>query len=556
MSTSDYLPYPTVKRWQEAGASLMSTLEHYKHLCLTLGPESLSEGARPDDLVAKLLSAFDLHATVSRQLVECTSALQKVRNTLVSPFFRLPEEITLNIFMHFVYHPKNTEIHRLGSVEHDVHLEAHCSEWTKLWSVTPMIQGPSNQQQTFQLGLQRAGASDLHLVATNELSRLSGDFIDLLAKHHTRFHAINLSAYDPEVIRDALGILTEAGKPESLTKLSIRVSNTYHTNSGFPQKLDYIIPHDHPRLDLFTNMLQGLTHFHTSGPLIRWDILAFSTRLVQLMINDVMLGYDEEIIPFIQTLSSASELRDLKIISITTVKSSAFNSNAIKTSLQPTQFPKLQSLLIQNIYFNTLRVLLPNIAPGSHRLTLFLSPRCLRFKILEDVDSDDDEAEDSANVADLCKILEPIPVDTLMVTAFQPIMRVKPDIIYSILKAMPTLKTLKIDCWTFTQDSWAMLSRPPVTEDSSKKTPFPALENLHLTTASFRTRTGLREMLASHPLRRVVLGALVRTTIGSPISLERCTTAMPWLEDIAQEVRIVHPDYRPIEFYEDVWRLW
>ncbi|CUA77201.1 hypothetical protein RSOLAG22IIIB_12595 [Rhizoctonia solani] len=358
-----------------------------------------------------------------------------------------------------------------------------------------MIQDTSNEQQTFQLGLQRAGASDLHLVATNELSRLSGNFIDLLAKHHTRFHAINLSAYDPEVIRDALDVLTEAGNPESLTKLSIRVSYTYHMNSTFPQKSDYVIPHDHPQLDLFTKMLQGLTHFHTSGSLIHWDTLAFSTRLVELMINDVMLGYDEKIIPFIQALSSASELRDLKIISITTVKSSALNSNAIKTSLQPTQFPNLQSLLIQNIYFNTLRVLLPSIAPGSHRLTLFLSPRCLRFKILEDVDSDDDGVDNSANTADLCRILKPILVDTLMVTAFRPIMRVKPGIIYSILKAMPALKTLKIDCWTFTQDSLEKLSRPPVKKDSSKKPSFPALENLHLTTATFRTTAGFRELL-------------------------------------------------------------
>ncbi|KDN42446.1 hypothetical protein RSAG8_06763, partial [Rhizoctonia solani AG-8 WAC10335] len=74
---AQHLPCSTIKQWEEAGASLMSMLEHYKSVCLTLAPDSLSTGARPEDLAARILSAFEVHVAISQQLIECTSALQK-----------------------------------------------------------------------------------------------------------------------------------------------------------------------------------------------------------------------------------------------------------------------------------------------------------------------------------------------------------------------------------------------------------------------------------------------------------------------------------------------
>ncbi|KDN42447.1 hypothetical protein RSAG8_06764, partial [Rhizoctonia solani AG-8 WAC10335] len=419
----------------------------------------------------------------------------------------------------------------------------------------------ATQQQPFQISLQRAGAGKLYLAASDEPPALSSDLVDVLTKYCPHFYAINLSARDPDVIRDALDTLTRAGNPGSLAKLALRVSDTYHMNSTLPQESYYIIPRDHPQLDSLTNMLQGLTSFHNSGALIRWDMLAFSTRLVELWINDIMLGYDDKIIPFIQTLSSATELRDLKIISVTTVRSPAFTPNMIKSSSQPARFPNLQSLFVQDIYLNTLLFLLPHIAPGSHRLTLFLTPRCLKTKLLGDVDSDDDEVEDSANVADLCKILESIPIDTLMLSAFRDSIWLTKDMIHSLLEAMPALKTLKFYCWTFDQYLWEKLSRSPVAGEKPEGPPFPALENLHLTLVTFHTTKGFQEMVASHPLRRVVFGGAIITEVtttymGQLVPLQENSSLVEWLRDNVPEVYPVDEEYRPIEFYSHSWRLW
>ncbi|EUC56010.1 hypothetical protein RSOL_154050, partial [Rhizoctonia solani AG-3 Rhs1AP] len=495
MNPSNYAPFPAIQRWEEAGASLLSTLKHYKTLCLTLASESLLKDARPNDLVAKIISAFELHAAISQQLLESDSALQKVRNKLVSPFFRLPEEIILNIFTDFVYGPTDREAHIPPSVAHDVRLIYRrlytligvCSGWKyiavngpKLWSVIPMIE-LTTQQQPFRVSLQRAGASKLYLTATNDLPTISDDLVDVLTKHHPYFYAINLSARDPDVVRDALDTLVRAGNPGSLAKLSIRAGQTYYMNSRLPKKPDYVIPHDHPQLYLLTNMLQGLTTFHTNGALIHWNTLAFSTRLVELCISDIMLGYDDKIIPFLQTLSSASELRDMNLISVQTFHIPTFTASMIKTSSQPVRFPNLQSLFLRDIHYNTLRFLLPLIAPGSHRLTLFLTPKCLRIKDLEDVDSDEDEVEDSVNVADLCKILESVPVDTLMITGYLHPGWLTSDMIYSLPEAMPTLKTFKIDSWMFDHNLWEKISRSPGAGEDRESLPFPMLENLYLT---------------------------------------------------------------------------
>ncbi|CAE7066865.1 unnamed protein product [Rhizoctonia solani] len=578
MNVSNYSPCPAINQWEKAGASLTSTLKNYSKLCQTLGHDSLSEGARPDDLATRISSALEVHAALSRELIGCTTALQKARNKLVSPFFKLPEEIISTIFIDVVYDFNDPNAPDFVPPSEDIwllyrrlyQLVGVCTSWkyiameeTKLWS---MILFDQNHPTQRQVSLQRSGSSKLYLAAFNPSPTISRKLINILTEYGHRFYAINFefNAGDNAVVRDLIATLVQGNTSSSLTELSIRAASAYYMTTRPPEPSDYIIPHDHPQSDSFKNILQNLTTFRTSGALIHWDNLAFSTRLVELWINKLVLGYDEKVIPFIQTLSSASNLRNLTIISVLTFHSSVSVPSMGTASAQHVQFPHLQSLFIQDIYFNTLRLLLPTIAPGSHRLTFFLSPKNLRFNRVEDVDSDDDELEDLADVdfTVLCKILEFIRIDTLIISGFNGFgvdVWLTGTMIYQLLKVIPTLKTLKLDYWIFNQDLWENIRPLWTIQDNSNETPVLALENLYLTAATIPDIQGFQEMVINQSLRRVVLGGAahrVDRTVSSSGRFQEGSSLVKWLREHVKEVRVVHMIDRLDEVYSDSWRLW
>ncbi|KAG8689323.1 hypothetical protein FRC11_003152, partial [Ceratobasidium sp. 423] len=75
----------------------------------------------------------------------------------------------------------------------------------------------------------------------------------------------------------------------------------------------------------------------------------------------------------LHALNSATELHDLKFISVITCSDQALAQNArVSTRIS---LPNLRSLLIEDLHFNTLDLLLPSITSRSHHLTLSLSWR-------------------------------------------------------------------------------------------------------------------------------------------------------------------------------------
>ncbi|CAE6478194.1 unnamed protein product, partial [Rhizoctonia solani] len=452
LNESNDLPYLTVERWEAASASLMNALNHYTELCIDLGAKALLEGARPENLASRIDSTLaEVHTTMSRQLAESSAALALTRNKLASPISRLPGEIMFKVFMNVVYEHNPTEASgRWGpSMEQDVKLIYRrlykligvCSAWKgiavnrgTLWSVIPMFAGRSTSEQgPFRLSLQRAGCSKLYLAEYDGSTSASSDLFDVLGEYGPRFYAINLGVAYHHMIGPAIDALLRGYAPGSLSELSIYVDETYDMKSRLPKESDYAFPPNHPQQSSFTSMLGELKAFRTRSVPIYWDALAFSTRLTELRIDCITLGYDDEIVPFLHSLSSAPELRDLKIISLVTFRNPA--SPPSRNIASSARFPTLKSLFVQDIYLNTLEFLLPTIALGSHSLTLFLSKRCLKIKLLgEDSDDDDDDdemdgsrgSEDSdrheiqgrppVSIDPLCRILEPISIDTLMMS--------------------------------------------------------------------------------------------------------------------------------------------
>ncbi|CAE6474799.1 unnamed protein product [Rhizoctonia solani] len=574
MSTPNQLPPTAIKKWQDAGASLIVASKDYLDLCLDLAHDSFSEAEKPTDIATRIDMAFD---NISDQLLKIKSTLGRTRNRLVSPLHRLPEEVLSTIFMNVVFDLNHPGVPDSTLMEEDIHLIYRrlyrllgvCSTWRDIlvargvfWSMIPMVISPSTKKQApFELSMQRAGGAKLHLVAVAESPDISQDVVEILTKFGPRFRAITLSAGDQQVLIDSIDQLLQQGQVGTLTELSIRSIDAFNSPSWFPSGDSYILKVDDSRQTSFVRLLAALTTFHINGAHFYWPTISFSARLVELWIENITLGYDDAILPFLHALSSASQLRELKIITVDTFR----RRDSISTPMDispPVIFPTLQSLFIRDIFCNTLRSLLRAIAPGSYHLTFFLRETSLQNNLYyRDFDGEEFEQPDFglADVDELCGALKRAPINTLMLSeSSDPDRRLKSTNLQALMGAMPSLKTLTMHGWSFDKDVWNSLTRPQTDQTDQQTHSFPALENLYLSEATILSDEGFQDMVVSHPLRRVVVGATAAAnhsddTQWEPLSED--SSAVMWLRNHVPDFHLVGSRYCPPEFQPVRWRF-
>ncbi|CAE6370799.1 unnamed protein product [Rhizoctonia solani] len=565
MNQSKYLPCASLKQWEEAGASVLDTLKGYTDLCLNLSPKSFGDTEKPGDIGKKFDTSLEV---ISKQMLNLTFTLVRTRNRLASSLCRLPEEILSAIFMNAVFESSHSGGSHSTSIEQDICLIYRrlyvllgvCSTWRDVimaegvfWSLIPMVVNWSSQKQApLELILQRAKGNRLHLVATDNSPDASENIIKFLTKYGSRLHTINLSSSKHHLIKEAIERLMDQDAAGSLVSLAIRSTEISNDSGWQSSGGDYVIHRGYRYQESFINLIGALKVLRIQGVRFHWDTMVFSSRLVNLHIENITLGYDDEIYPFLRALSSASELRDLKIINVYTsyLPHSVLNSEVSP----PVVFPTLQSLHVQVIFFNTLKSLLPMIATGSHRLSLFLESECLYNNWR---DSDDgfgpDEPEIFVDIISLCQVLEQASVDTLVLERTMGEDWLKGSGIHKLLQATPALKTLKMHSWNFNKDTWSNLT-PDWTSGS-----FPMIEVLELTNATIVADEGFREMVASHPLRRVVLGASTAATprYSAPRKpLQEDSDVVTWMRENVPDFCLVDSRYVPSEMKGDIWGLW
>ncbi|KAJ1306486.1 hypothetical protein OPQ81_007489 [Rhizoctonia solani] len=381
---------------------------------------------------------------------------------------------------------------------------------------------PDYNLAPYELSLCRAGKSPLHLVATI-LSYDTGVKIEeIFSQYGPRFRTINLSK-DTDIVHPEIftGLLHHcvAG---SLSELSIKDSMSRHTlyNNEYYSNIDTIpdcepgehtFPPNAPQTASFLKILGSLTAFRIRGFLLPWRDINFSSRLVQLHIAGIRLGYDHTIAPFLQALSSASELRDLKIISVVSFHKD--NTTSAENALPIVTLPKLRSFHLQDLYFNTLRVLLSKITPGLPCLTLSLSFKSVEINRIKEItwgnNGNNDIGDDDSipTIGELWAALGPIQADTLRIGEGSRAWLDGP-MIRTFVRAMPILKTLQMDDWFFSDEDNSILSnliRSHNTQ-SDQDGLIPALENIHLTRFALNNAEILQEMVSSHPVQQIILG--------------------------------------------------
>ncbi|KEP49571.1 3-ketoacyl-(acyl-carrier) reductase [Rhizoctonia solani 123E] len=323
-----------------------------------------------------------------------------------------------------------------------------------------------------------------------------------------------------------------------------------------PTEFDFLISRGDSNYASFARLMEKLMVFRISGIHIRWDIVAHSTRLVELWIEKVAIGYDNAVVPFVRALSSAPNLRDLKIISVSTFCD--LDATDERNSLAPIAFPNLESLFLQDLYFNTLEHLLPAIFPSSYRLTLFLTRKSLTRGAPEDEEEDFEPQFVDIHELGSVLALAQTRVDTLMLSGVLDDCWLTGPELRALLLSIPTVKTLKLHNWDLERTVWRALRRSPASRSHPEHHQFPALENLHFYCAKILNQRGLKNMMTSHPIQRMVLGAVCLDVKGglSEWLCDEDDNIITWLNAKIPALHLVDSTYQPPEFYSHVWRLW
>ncbi|KAG8730484.1 hypothetical protein FRC12_020238 [Ceratobasidium sp. 428] len=187
-----------------------------------------------------------------------------------------------------------------------------------LWNLVPVIRGPrfSLSYEATSLSLNRSGTLPLDLALMIPYFVPNSLMADL-TKHASRFRSINIVSQEPDTVQDILRPLLEHNTSSSLSELSLCVTQLEHIDQ-LGDEPNYMFPPDHESSkDRLPQLLQSLTRLRFNGATFDWAQITFSTRLVELRIHSVFLGYDSFLHEFLRAISAASELQQLSLASIT-----------------------------------------------------------------------------------------------------------------------------------------------------------------------------------------------------------------------------------------------
>ncbi|CAE6350690.1 unnamed protein product [Rhizoctonia solani] len=435
-----------------------------------------------------------------------------LRNHLASSIQRLPDEILSRVFDYAI---------NLYDVEQSHHLSAQyrtqvtyrnlhtllgvCTAWRRvgishcaLWSLVPVVRNRNDRfmSTAAQLSLERAARSKLHLVAELNRDRLDMETYvrEILTQYGPRFSTINLHSDSMAPIRVAVRKLVKSARDthSSLTGLSI----CHHRPDKFMARgIDDIYGQSDSDQGDFNRLLEPLQVLRLCGLKIHFGGLLFK-NLTELRLQDMWAGRTVDVEDFMWSLSSATQLRRLEVISILN------HPNQVNTTPRSYDFPitlrSLETLYLEDLFKDLLDLILGSIAPGSHHTTLHLTGKCVRTY----------PPRDNEVLGFHDSKLGDFKIDTLMIGhdlgSHGPALR-------PLLEMLPTVKTLYMDCLTLTPSNL----RPLINHAGPGKPTvgFPRLTKLYIGQSFFPDITGLhslQEVVASHPLTELGLGVGLR----------------------------------------------
>ncbi|KAF8757843.1 hypothetical protein RHS01_03540 [Rhizoctonia solani] len=399
------------------------------------------DGGSVEDLAPRIESILHtVHATISEGLPKATAILTRLQNKLASSISHFPEEIMVEIFTNFIFDDGGPDLFTIRPMDQRVWLiydrlhtlRGVCSAWRdiimdrgSLWSVIPMIRTRSHGEiAPYEFSLQRAGKGTLHLAAFHRCFVFwERDFTKLISEYGPQLRTINIILNNThlETVRETVCTLLDHDLTGSLSEFSValeelrfkhREDSDYHdwdyTVPEFPREFDYLFPCDSPQHTSFALLLKSLVAFRIKNILLHWEHISFSSQLTELHIQSIKLGYDDAIVPFVQTLSSAPELRVLNVIES---RRSVILVNRLRSALIPVELPKLQTLILYNFLGLDSASFETNQPPG------VAADDFSNSHISGDEDMDVDGGDNPINISELLNALGTTHVDKLRLEA-------------------------------------------------------------------------------------------------------------------------------------------
>ncbi|KAH7339437.1 hypothetical protein B0J17DRAFT_627540 [Rhizoctonia solani] len=567
--------YAAIERWKQVGAELSDTHRKYLDLCRSLKAASLQQGSHPLDLASHIDSTLgSLHTEIDQHLALSRTALARTRNELVSPLHRLPEELQSQIFLNVVissdiWHDLEHDKPRwmedsLKAMQRCLYNLLHvCSMWRNVILARDVFQPtvgtygfwrPTSHHPSYtDICVSEIQGGNLNLAVALPLP---SDFEwDALRRHVRLFRSINIldGIHSPSfaLSQELINVFLES-MPSQLAELSIYQYTTKEYSQRFmPSEKQHIVRHNSYYWTPFLEIVKSLSVLRISGEAFSLMHMAFSSRLVELRLQNISIGYDSEFSEFLNVLSSAPELRDLKLISLITLHDKPVPWGAIQQQ-QHIMLPNLQSILLEELYFNTLELLLRWLTPGSCRLTLYLTGHSTEVLL-------GNSEEETVGIEKLCSLLRPITVDTLALSGDDPPVYT----VRSLLESMPTLKSLKIQLWVLDSEGRDALKRPEpqTTSFESNTGVFPKLEQLHVVRlvvgheGEKMLEEGLKDIVVSHSIQKMVLGDVYHDYLNAK-GLQGNEPICVWLRTNVPEFHLNRAFIHAPEFYSHIWQLW
>ncbi|CAE6352780.1 unnamed protein product [Rhizoctonia solani] len=525
---------------------------------------SLKEGVPPELIATRIGAALEtLYTTISINISQVRSKLAHTRNQILSPTYRLPDEVLTEIFSYVIFTPLDpydpiTITDSLVKMYRPLHTLASVSRmWRNLalsrgefWSTVPIVDPDYSPlslrfKQATDLSLTRATHGDLHLAAIRDHQHRP---IRSLRDHASRFRTVNITSKSRYSIDSTLRPFLTLDSSSRLTELSLRVeSDASSKPNDLLQDKDHLFPLDSEDRKSFDKLLKSLSVVRICGIPIHWGQTLFSKQLVELHLQDITLGYDAAMANLLSALVTATELRKLKLISVNTF----LDTRSISPKPTSIALPKLESLLIQDLYNHTLYLILETIASRTHDLRLHLTRKCVQINMPGQFEPDE------FGIDELYDPLEKASVGTLLIHGGDHDPWISPDELETIIQLMPDLVCIEMDSWVYTREYCRALERP----HDSHSHPFPQIEYLHFSWAKILDETAFKLMVLSHAgvLEQMILGAAVPGGPGGTEDwrpLEDNDEIIRWLEIHVDT--FIHMDYsfEQPEFLPPKWQLW
>ncbi|CAE6476364.1 hypothetical protein ACGC1H_007690 [Rhizoctonia solani] len=567
-------PIGNIQRWEESGAQLESAIAAYLHSCLAL--EQSTSTTPPigiDNLPARLSRRIEyFHTLMTQPLAQSLASVARTRNKLVTSIYRIPSEVLERIFG-FAVNGAGIDLPMRSATSASClclyRILSVCSVWRKvglaharLWTLVPLVDSNRSRIITVKsanFSLERAGRSELYLVA--DLGIEFGlipwsSLTKILVENGPRFRTINLRSSSHFVLEHILDPILATTLPGSISDLSLSHDPTIAGQpqpTGTTRLLGFDIP---SKQATFESVLSSLRVLRLDNILPRMGNLAFG-GLVELRIQAISFETDLDLREFLRRLVSASCLQTLDIISVA--------ANEAAASLPPSHedlcsIPSLQTLFLDNLSSNVIHTVLSSIKSGTHRTILSVTNEIYIVQR--------PERRVHTGIFFLQNATQSHNIDTLIIgEGWFPFDSA--ESLHSLLSILPNITTIYFDEQHLDRASLVALTRRP---DISE--PQVQLRRLYISCSGIDDigdQTAFKNMLSSHPLEELVLGARLsevaeiiepgNASNGDLDSVEiigpdvRTISIKTWLQENVPKLTLLEGTKR-VQYKSSEWQLW